>query len=233
MFFPKNRLKIIWALVFLALYQVGSAQSSEIRKGNEYYKRGQYIEAQWYYEKALQQNSCLVEAHFNIGNVYFQQERYDEAIVQYKIALSEAELAAQRSTIYFNLGSAFFYLGQLEEALSAFKSCLLNNPKDQAARYNYEFIRNVINQKIRSGHKSDSEPEAGGSNEQGANEASQGDSNETLPDPSNRLQQPLFITKEEAEKLLDNLEREEKKTPASLLKEQENTNDNLSNQNDW
>ena len=85
-------------------------------------------EAQVAYAKALELKTPFSEAHTNLGNLYMDQKRYDDAIAQYQIALSDV----MYPTPYIpqgNMGWAHFRKGDSKQAIELLKAALSVNPK--------------------------------------------------------------------------------------------------------
>lgn len=67
-------------------------------------REGNYKEAKRYYKEALQYDPNWPECDSNLGNVYMSTDRLEEAIEQYKQAIS---LSPRKCSFYFNLHRAF------------------------------------------------------------------------------------------------------------------------------
>jgi len=73
----------------------------------------------------------LSQAHFELGNIRTQQERYEEAIPHYQRAIAANPTLKEA---YFNLGTALGRLGQFTEAALAARRALELDPNDSRAR---------------------------------------------------------------------------------------------------
>ena len=85
-------------------------------------------EAQVAYAKALELKTPFSEAHTNLGNLYMDQKRYDDAIAQYQMALSDV----MYPTPYIpqgNMGWAWYRKGDSKQAIEMLKGALSVNPK--------------------------------------------------------------------------------------------------------
>lgn len=74
------------------------------------------------------------EAHLNLGNILFYQEKYDEALLHYKTALRNNPALAARCNS--NLGILCSTMGQLDEAISYFQEALKADPRNPAIHCN-------------------------------------------------------------------------------------------------
>ena len=85
-------------------------------------------EAQQAYSKALEFKSPYSDARVNLGNLYMDQKRYDDAISQYKIALTDVLYGAPYLA-QGNMGWAFFKKGDNKEAIENLKGAVTTNPR--------------------------------------------------------------------------------------------------------
>lgn len=85
-------------------------------------------EAQTAYAKALELKDPFSEARTNLGGLYMDQKRYDDAIAQYELALSDVNYR----TPYIpqgNIGWAWYRKGDSKKAIEQLKAVLTVNPK--------------------------------------------------------------------------------------------------------
>jgi tetratricopeptide (TPR) repeat protein len=89
---------------------------------------GRAEEAVPYYKHAIEVRPTFSECKVNLGNLYLDQKRYDEAIALYKEALNDM-LYVTPFLAQGNLGWALFKKGDKAAALSNIKSAVTLNPK--------------------------------------------------------------------------------------------------------
>ncbi len=89
---------------------------------------GRAEEAITYYKRALAVRPTFSECKVNLGNLYLDQKRYDEAIVMYREALNDM-LYPTPFLAEGNLGWALYMKGDKVAALSSIKSAVTMNPK--------------------------------------------------------------------------------------------------------
>lgn len=80
------------------------------------------------YKKALELRPTFSEVKVNLGNVFLDQKRYDEAIALYREALNDM-LYTTPFLAQGNLGWALFKKGEKDQALQSIKSAVTLNPK--------------------------------------------------------------------------------------------------------
>jgi type IV pilus assembly protein PilF len=84
-------------------------------------------EAEAQYKRALELRSAFPEAHVNLGNVYLDQGRYDDAIVQYEVALNDM-LYRTPHFAQSNLGWALYKKGETERAVESVRAAVTSFP---------------------------------------------------------------------------------------------------------
>jgi len=62
-----------------------------------------------------------VKSHYALGFVYFRQGKLDEAIKEYKTAIS---LDPNHLAAHYSLGVVYFAQGKLDEAIAEFKTAI-------------------------------------------------------------------------------------------------------------
>lgn len=89
---------------------------------------GRPAEAERHYLRALELKPGYSEAKTNLGNVYLDQGRYDDAIRLYREALADM-LYPTPFIAQGNLGWALYKKGQLQQALAAIRGAVAQNPR--------------------------------------------------------------------------------------------------------
>jgi Tfp pilus assembly protein PilF len=92
---------------------------------------GRLDEAQAAYGKAIDlakaQDRTFPEARTNLGTLYMDEKRYDEAIAQYELALNDILYGAP-FIAHANMGWAYFKKGDTPQALDHLKAAITINP---------------------------------------------------------------------------------------------------------
>jgi tetratricopeptide (TPR) repeat protein len=117
-----------------------------IREGNRLYYEGKLPEAQKQYDEALNKNKKSTEAVFNTGNVYLKSDSLDKAVKQFETAATLTSDPKIKGKAYHNMGNALLEQQKFEEAVSAYKNALKNNPTDADTKYNLAYAMSKVKQ---------------------------------------------------------------------------------------
>ena len=135
--------KYLIAIAMALSFVTASAQTDEklIRKGNRFYKRGNYTEAEIQYKKALDVRPNNAHAQFNVGDALFAQENYDAAFEAFQKVVEMSPDAKLKSNAVFNMGNCLLVQGKYYDAFNVYKTSLKLNPENADALYNLEYCR--------------------------------------------------------------------------------------------
>lgn len=240
----KNK-KIILQYLLMTFLLLGnySAFSQTIHKhlryGDEHYYKKEYEESEESYRKALQKDTSSMSANYNLGNVLYQQERFNEAVNYYAEAVDNAESETQKANAYHNLGNA--NLAQMEmlkdkpqeqqealkQGVEAYKNALKINPNDKATKYNLAYAQRLMKQMEQNPQQQPQDGEGEPEEQQDKEEEEEGDKEEQRPKETPKEAEkpkekpkpkPGEMSKKEAEKLLKIMEEEERKVQAKMNK---------------
>ena len=133
-------IRIIITIFFFSSYLFTHAQQSEkiIQKGNEFYKRQQYTEAQKEFNKIDENDSLNQIAQYNLGNTLYRLGKKDDAIKTLDQLSAKSKDSSFLSRLSYNEGVVFSNEKKLEESITAYEKSLLLNPNDEQARENLQ-----------------------------------------------------------------------------------------------
>lgn len=126
---------------------VRSEASQSIREGNALYRDGDLDGALARYNDAQLSEPASPEILFNMGDVFYRQKKYAEALDSFRKVLEKAD-GGLEAKAYYNIGNALFQQGQLREALEAYKQALERDPDDVDAKYNIEYTERKIKEML-------------------------------------------------------------------------------------
>lgn len=98
--------------------------------GEIYLSLGQYDQAQTYLERALEldtQGVAVADAFRNLGLLYSNQGRWEEALQPYQAALQRAP---NQAYIAVELANNYIALGEIDQAIAVLSSIVERNPRD-------------------------------------------------------------------------------------------------------
>ncbi|OQA01574.1 MAG: Tetratricopeptide repeat protein [Bacteroidetes bacterium ADurb.Bin408] len=215
-------MKNIFLVLFLALLLCPSLMAQSelkmLRKGNSDFKNGKFNEAEIKYRKALEKNNRNYKTLYNLGSALYKQNNYKEA-VNVLNDLSEQQLDDKiRSKIYYNLGNALLKDEKYAESIDAYKKSLRLNSKDMDTKYNLSYALSKIQQQQQNNSCDNKQDNKEQKDKQ---ENKQNDKNNDPKDNKDNQQQQQKeqqkeqqnkneISKEDAERILNALEKQEK-----------------------
>lgn len=212
-----NKIGIIILLMTMAVEL--HAQQKEIRQGNRNFRNGNYSEAERDYKNSLDKK-YNDKAQFNLGDVYYQQQNFEDAMRNFQSVADRNVPKDLEANAYYNLGNSLMEQQKYSEAFNAYKNSLKINPNDEDARYNLEYARQKMimqQQQQQQNQESQQNQEQQNKNEQQQNQQQQQQSEQQNQEQQNNDQQQQQMqqqqmSKEDAERMLQALENQEKET---------------------
>jgi len=226
--------KWVMLLSLILLFFAAEAQSERkhIRKGNKDFKKSQFGNAEVAYRKAINENPDSYAAAYNWADALYKQEKYKEAGVLFdSLSVTSTNLTKkQKAELFHNLGNSLLKSEDFQKSIKAYKNALRNNPVDQDTRYNLAYAQQKLrqqqqqqqqqNQQNKDDKKQDEQDKEGKDQENKDQkddknkDKEQGkDQKENKKDQKQgdeQQQQAGKMSKEDAERLLDALENDEK-----------------------
>jgi type IV pilus assembly protein PilF len=86
-----------------------------------------FAEAETQYKRAIELRPAFPEAHVNLGNLYLDEGRYDDAIAEYGIALNDM-LYRTPHFAQSNMGWALYKKGQTDKAIESVRAAVTSVP---------------------------------------------------------------------------------------------------------
>lgn len=134
------------------------AQKSPAKKKSQFDDPYDAFEA-GFYDQALQHFVDQEIEHptdplllLNIGAAQYKMKNFEEAEKAFGRAAMLGD-AKVRSKALYNLGNVAYRQGELDAAISFYQQALENNPEDQDAKFNLEFVRDEIRRRIEEAKK--------------------------------------------------------------------------------
>ncbi|MDH7605771.1 MAG: tetratricopeptide repeat protein [Melioribacter sp.] len=214
-----------FTVFFLILITTVNAQShrSLINDGVDLYKEGKFADAEVNFKKGLEKKPDLFQGHFNLGDAYYKQGRYDEAIQSYKNALSFTEDKLNKAKVFHNIGNALLKSQKYQESIEAYKNALKLNPDDVETKYNLSYALNMLKQKQNQNQKNqdknqNKQNDDKKNNQDRNNQDKQNQQDKEQNKQNQSQQQKNQITKEDAQRILEALKNNEQDLQKKLRK---------------
>ena len=149
-----NKILIIGVLLTAAFAMVCAETQAQrmperrlVRRGNRQYDRGNYVRSIGFYEQALQKDSTSFEALYDLGNALSHTDSLEAAgRMLLRAAMDSSRSDEERAEAFFNLGDIQFRQQNLKGSLECFKNSLRLNPSDMEAKYNYAYVKKLLEQ---------------------------------------------------------------------------------------
>ena len=231
--------KLIYIFAFLFIPVAVSAQidRKEVRSGNRQFRMEDYKAADISYRKALVKDSLSLAANYNLANVLYREEHYDEAGKALETVKNVAETSGYGADYNFNVGDVALARKDYAAAVEAFKKSLVLNPGDLQAKENYIYAKKMLEnqQKNGGGGGQDNQDNQDNQNNQDNqqnqdNQDQQNDRNQDQQDNQDNQggqdkpqdgqgQQPVNISPQQAQQMLKAVQAKEKETQDKVNKE--------------
>jgi Ca-activated chloride channel family protein len=198
-----------------------------IYQGNQLYEQKKFKEAEASYRKAAAKKEQHVVGNFNLGDALYKQKKFDNAAKNFTDIASASVAPQVKARAYHNLGNSMLETKKYQESIDAYKKSLLNNPKDDATRYNLAYAQEMLKkqqQQNKDQNKNDKKNQD--KNSKNNPDKKNGDKNDQQknPDQQNKQdqkdqqnqQEKNGISKDDAQRMLDALNNQEQGTQEKL-----------------
>ncbi len=216
----------------------GFAQSdrSTLNKGVDKYEEKKFVDAEVDFKKVVEKSPKSFEANFNLGDSYYKQGKYEDAIKSFQSALESAKDNDRKAKVYHNIGNSLLKSDKVEQSVEAYKTALKYNPNDNDTKYNLSYALELLKNKDKNQqnkndqNKKDQDKQNQNqdknqdqqSQEQNKQDQQQSQPKDQEAKQDNTKQQPQpkeeKISKEEAQRILDALKNNEKDLQKQIRK---------------
>ncbi|NOR86572.1 MAG: tetratricopeptide repeat protein [Bacteroidales bacterium] len=242
-------------MINMPLLLKAQSEKTLVRQGNREFTNGQFNEAEINYRKALDKNPISYKAQFNLGDAMYEQENYEKAAEVFSQSNLKGQSNIEKSNTYYNHGNSMLKAGKLDEAIASYKQALRENPSNEEARYNLEYARQKSQDQQQDQNKDDQDKKDQDNKDQDQQDQEQKDQQEQNQDQQEQNQdqqekqnqqnqdqqqqgeqneqQSQKISKKDAERMLDALKNNEKKTLEKLKKARKENARVIKSEKDW
>ena len=214
--------RIIILLLAISCWPLAYAQreAGDVRHGNKQYRKQNFTEAEVDYRRALDTNKDSYEAHYNLGDALFKQDKYAEAQKEFETAarMLEPKKDKERTAkAMHNIGNCCFAQQQYNKAVAAYQESLRANPKDNDTRYNLVKAMEMLQQQQQEQQQQQNQDQQ----QQQQQEQQQEQQEQEQQDQQQQQQeQQDQMDKETAEQILQALEQDEQDTQEKMQRQQ-------------
>ena len=122
------------------------SQKGLLHTGNVLYEKGKYKEAESAYRKAdTNKKTPDLTGKFNMGDAMYKQNRFDDAAQDFTNIASQKNITPEvKAQAYHNLGNSLLSKKDYQGSIDNYEKSLLNNPKDDATRYNLAYAQEML-----------------------------------------------------------------------------------------
>lgn len=238
----KVLLIFISLICLLSMEAVAQKERKFIRSGNELFEGEKFENSEVEYRKALDKKINSYEAGFNLGDALYKQKKYEEALKQFQTLAVNEKNPEKLGHLFHNMGNTLLENKKIDESIEAYKQSLRYNPNSPETKYNLEYARQMKkkqeeqqkkqdqnkdqnkdqkDQDKKDQDKKDQDKKDQDKKDQNKNKDQQdkGDKDKDKDkDKEKQQQQQPKISKDDAKRLLEALENDEKKVQEKVQK---------------
>ena len=216
-----RRLVVIHLLFVICLSLFAQKEAGDVRKGNREYKKQNFTEAEVNYRRGLEKNKNGYEAHYNLGDALYRQDKYEDALSEFATAakmLDKKDDKARYAKAMHNIGNCHFAQQQYDKAVGAYQESLRANPKDNDTRYNLVKAMELLQQQQQQNQ--DQNQDQQNQDQQQQQQEQQEQNQDQQQQQEQEQQQSDEMDKETAEQILQALEQDEQDTQEKMQRQQ-------------
>ena len=150
--------KAFYISIFLIVCTIlvnAQAEKVLLSNGNTEYQEGNFEAAAELYNQSIAESPGFEQAAFNLGDAMFRQEKYEEAVNQFQSLSRNASTDELKSKAFHNLGNSLMQTQKLEESVEAYKQSLRLNSTDEDTRYNLSVAQKMLQKQAQQEEKQD------------------------------------------------------------------------------
>lgn len=212
-------------LVMLCSYGIAEAQTvrSLVKEGNSDYESGKYTDAEVAYRKALQRDPTSPHGLFNLGDAFYKQQRYNEAMKSFGMYAATNKDAHAQAKAYHNVGNSLFKSDKIGQSIEAYKQALRLNPADEETRYNLQLAKEKLKQQQNQKQNKQDQKKEDQQKQDQQQKQEQQNQQQNRQQPQQQQAQPQTaqknqIPKEQADRILETLQNSDKEIQKQIRK---------------
>jgi len=206
---------ILSIIFFVSLNSFAQSDAKLIRNGNQLYKKGNFKDAEIAYRKSLEKNKDNNKGQFNLGDAVYKQKNYEEASKIFQDIANKDISKEMKAKAYHNLGNSLLESKKYEESINAYKNALRNVPNDNDTKYNLEYAKKKILQQQQQKQQQQNKDQK---KDQKKDEKKDDKQDKNKDNDKKQQPQQNKISKEDAARMLDAINNNDKKTQDKVKK---------------
>ncbi|MCX6304718.1 MAG: tetratricopeptide repeat protein [Bacteroidetes bacterium] len=211
---------LIVILLTLAGYDSFSQKENALlRQGNRKFENGEYKEAEKDYRKALELNKESVKGQFNLGAAVYKNNNFEEATKIYNNLAEKNTDREVQSKVFHNLGNSYLQSKEYEKSILAYKNALMNNPKNVDTKYNLEYAKMMLKKQQQQQQQNKDNKDKKDDKKDQKDKKDEKQDQKQKNDQQKQPQDQKKISKDDAERMLEALKNDEKKTMQKVKKQ--------------
>ena len=220
------RYSLMLILLGISSLLFAQKEAPDIRHGNRDYNKDNFAEAEVDYRRGLEKNNQSYEAHYNLGDALFRQNKYPEAAEEFMKAAQVIDPKKDKqkaAKTYHNLGNSLFAQQQYDKAITAYQQSLRANPKDNDTRYNMVKAMQMLQQQQQQQQQQQNQQNQDQQQQQQEQQQQQQEQEQNQDQQQQEQQQQQDeqqMDQETAEQILQALEQDEQDTQEKLQRQQ-------------
>ena len=224
-----KKIIVILACLFIASTSLfAQKEASDVRRGNRQYRKQNYTEAEVNYRRGLEKNKNGYEAHYNLGDALFKQDKYADAQAEFETAAKMLDKKTDKTRYakaMHNIGNCAFAQQQYDKAVAAYQESLRANPADNDTRYNLVKSMQMLQQQQQQQQQQQNQQNQDQKQDQQQQQQQdqqdqQQDQQEQQEQQQQQEQNDDQMDKETAEQILQALEQDEQDTQEKMQRQQ-------------
>jgi Ca-activated chloride channel homolog len=206
--------------LFAGPFAFSQKENALLRQGNRDFEHGNYKDAEKDYRKALELNKGSVKGQFNLGTAVYKNNNFEESAKIYGNLAGNNDVARDtKAKVFHNLGNSLVQSKEYEKSILAYKNALMNDPKNKDTKYNLEYAKMMLKKQQQQNKDNKDKKDDKDKKDQKDKQDQNKDQNKKQ-DQQKQPQDQRKISKEDAERMLEALKNDEKKTMQKVKKQQ-------------
>lgn len=221
------RYSLMLILLGISSLLFAQKEAPDIRHGNRDYNKDNFAEAEVDYRRGLEKNNQSYEAHYNLGDALFRQNKYPEAAEEFMKAAQVIDPKKDKqkaAKTYHNLGNSLFAQQQYDKAITAYQQSLRANPKDNDTRYNMvkamQMLQQQQQQQQQQQNQQNQDQQQQQEQQQQQQQEQEQNQDQQRQEQQQQQQDEQQMDQETAEQILQALEQDEQDTQEKLQRQQ-------------